>query len=129
MERVRSVAAYDGASLVDQASSKEAAAKDLARRHYDLEPGLVRVYRLHSRNEDAHAEPIKLLEVNEDTIAAGVMPLHFGPAPAVGIPFSTVIVEVTPEEFRRIEARELRLPEDWEIGPEYSRPLGLAGGS
>ena len=47
--------------------------------------------------EVVRAEPIKLLEVNENTVAAGVMPLYFGPAPASGIPYPSVIVEVTGE--------------------------------
>ena len=37
------------------------------------------------------------------------MPLeHFGPAPASGIPFSSIIVEVTPSELEKIRSHELR---------------------
>ena len=68
--------------------------------------------------------PIKLLEVNADTAPSGVMPLHFGPAPAGGIPYPSVIVEVTPDEFERIRAHELKLPDGWTIGEEYPRKSG-----
>ena len=44
-------------------------------------------------------EPIKFLEVNAATVPTGVMPLQFGPVPASGIAFSSVIIEVTPDEF------------------------------
>jgi hypothetical protein len=62
------------------------------------------------------------LEVNADTVPTGVVPLHFGPAPASGIPYPSVIVEVTPGEFDRIRARELPLPAGWEVGEELPRP-------
>jgi len=67
-------------------------------------------------------EPIKLLEVNKDTVSSGVMPLHFGPAPASGILFPSVIVEVTPEEFKRIKAKDLLLPSGWFLDAELPKP-------
>ena len=57
-----------------------------------------------------------------NTVESGVMPLHFGPAPASGIPYSSIIVEVTPSEFEKIRTHELRLPDGWEIGEELPRP-------
>jgi hypothetical protein len=44
------------------------------------------------------------------------MPLYFGPAPASGIPYPSVIVEVSPNEFKKIQSDELKLPEVWTIG-------------
>ena len=46
-------------------------------------------------------EPIKLLEVNENTVPAGIMPIQFGPSPASGLNYPTIIVEVTPTNSRR----------------------------
>lgn len=63
-----------------------------------------------------------LLEVNENTIPSGIYPIQFGPAPTSGIHFPSVIVEVTPAEFRKIMADELRLPGGWEIGDHIPRP-------
>jgi hypothetical protein len=68
-------------------------------------------------------EPSKLLEVNENTVESGVMPLSFGPMPTRGINFSSTIIEVTPDELRRIQSRELRLPDGWEIREELPRPV------
>lgn len=50
------------------------------------------------------------------------MPLHSGPLPTHGIPYPSVIVEVTPAEFARIQSDELRLPPGWTIGEELPRP-------
>ncbi len=55
------------------------------------------------------------------------MPLHFGPVPAIGILYSSIIIEVTPNEFQKIQSHELKLPEGWEIGEELPRPSDLAG--
>ena len=60
-------------------------------------------------------EPIKLLEVNENTIPVGIMPLGFGPAPTYGIHYPSVIVEVTPDEYERIQSKELALPHGWTV--------------
>lgn len=67
-------------------------------------------------------EPIKLLEVNEGTVASGILPLRFGPSKASGIDFSCIIVEVTPDEYEQIEREELKLPYGWTVGPEIPAP-------
>jgi hypothetical protein len=111
------------------AAEKLEVAKELAKKHYELEAGLTQIFRITGKAavEVVRAEPIKLLEVNENTVPSGVMPLHFGPAPASGITFPSVIVEVTPDEFRKIQLHELKLPEGWEIGEELPRPPGHTG--
>jgi hypothetical protein len=104
---------------VDQANATDIAeaAKELAKRHYELEAGLTQIFFITDKAE-AHvirAEPIKLLEVNSNTVESGVMPLHFGPAPDSGIPYSSIIIEVTPNEFKKIQSHELKLPQGWDI--------------
>jgi len=49
------------------------------------------------------------------------MPIQFGPDPASGIHYPTVIVEVTPEEFQRIQMRELELPQGWMLADPIPR--------
>ena len=122
----RNITAEDRASLVEE---KARVAKELANKHYRVEGGLTRIFRLTgtAEVEVRPAEPIKLLEVNESTFPSGVRPLQFGPAPASGIPFSSVIVEVTPDEFVRIESEELKLPRGWMLGEELARPADEAG--
>lgn len=95
---------------------KGAAARELAQKHYEVETGLVQVFHMKSsvEIESAPLDPIKLLEVNENSTPTGVMPLYFGPIPTrSGISFPTIILEVTPDEFKRIETHELKLPDGW----------------
>lgn len=94
--------------------AKHEVAKKLALAHYLVEEGLIGVYRLLSPVE-TEAEPIKLLEVNRNTIPTGIMPLWFGAVPVHGIPYLSVIIEVTPDEFELIRSHQLALPEDWRI--------------
>ncbi len=97
----------------------------LAEAHYRVEPGIRQIYRITGgpEAEVRPDEPIKLLEVNENTIPSGIMPLGFGPAPAHGFHYPSIIVEVTPEEFDRIRSRELVLPSGWEVSDLVPRPL------
>src|SRR5438046_1908095 len=117
----------------DQAVIRQKAevAKELARKHYQVEAGLTQAFRITGKAEVevVPAEPIKLLEVNENTIPSGVMPLHFGPAPASGIPYPSIIIEVTPDEFEKIKTHELKLPESWQIGEELHKPPDTSGGA
>ena len=67
-------------------SGKQETARLLARKHFQIEPGITRIFSIREKPEyEALAStPIKLLEVNAETVASGVLPLHFGPAPASG---------------------------------------------
>ena len=114
---------------VDQAVAE--AAQELAKRHFEVEEGLTHVFFITDTGagQSSSNEPIKLLEVNENSVESGVMPLRFGPAPASGIPYSSIIIEVTPNEFKKIQSHELKLPDGWEIGAELAKPLDHAGGA
>jgi hypothetical protein len=107
----------------------EEAARRLAQKHYLYEPGITEIRAITSGAIRGPNEPIKLLEVNTNTIASGIMPLRFDAAPASGIPFPSVIVEVTPEEYEQIKRNELKLPEGWSLGPLLPRtnPEGCNG--
>jgi hypothetical protein len=110
-------------------TTKDEAARNLARKHYEIEEGITHIFRLMNQAEAEvqDVEPIKLLEVHEGTVSSGVMPLHFGPAPASGIAYPSIIVEVTSTEFERIKREELTLPRGWTIGEEIPRPADLNG--
>jgi hypothetical protein len=119
--RDRNITAQELVTLRDKADT----AKELARRHYGIEEGLTNVFRYSSgsaRVEAVPAEPIKFLEVNAATIPTGVMPLQFGPVPASGIHFPSVIIEVTPDEYQRVQSRELKLPSGWDLSEELPKP-------
>jgi hypothetical protein len=119
----RKNAALDRGAGTDKAR-KDEVARELAKMHYEIESELTHVYRITGRPEAEvnPAEPIKLLEVNAATVASGVMPLRFAPAPAIGIPYPSIIIEVTPDEFEMLGKQELNLPEGWEIGDLIPRP-------
>lgn len=116
----RDMTAEDAKTIIEE---KERVSKYLAQKHYQTEEGLTRIFRLTvgADVEVKPAEPIKLLEVNNNTFPSGVMPLQFGPVSASGIPFSSVIVEVTPMEFAKIENQELKLPGGWSLGEEIPK--------
>ena len=104
--------------------SKEEVAKKLAEKHYEIEEGITQIFRITRPGfvEGASSEPIRLLEVNVHTIPTGIMPLYFGPNPASGFPFPSVIVEVTPDELEQIKSHELQLHDGWALGEELARP-------
>jgi hypothetical protein len=104
-------------------AEKDQTARALADAHYRVEPDLMTIIRLRRASdlELLTEEPIKLLEVNPATVSSGVMPLQFGPEPAYGIPFSSVIIEVTPEEFDEIRTGRLTLPDDWQLAEPLPR--------
>jgi len=108
-------------------SDKIQAVEKLAQIHYESAStsAIYSAYASVGAENDA-SQPIKLLEVNEDTIPTGIVPLRFGPLPERGIPFSSTIIEVTPEEFEKIQSGELRLPEGWEtrrLVPRLRQPV------
>jgi predicted nucleic acid-binding Zn-ribbon protein len=113
----------------DQAVADEraAAARILAEKHYQVEDGLTQIFRITDKAglEAGRNEPIKLLLVNENTVESGVMPLHFGPLPAIGIPYPLILVEATPNEAQKIQSHELEHPEGWEIGEELRARNGF----
>ena len=103
---------------------KSLAARILAAKHYQAELGLQKIFRItgSAEVEMRSSEPIKLLEVNINTVPSGILPVSFGPAPASGIPYPSVIVEVSPEEYTKIVTQELKLPKDWNLSEEFPKP-------
>ncbi|MGL4464056.1 MAG: hypothetical protein ACRC1K_18035 [Planctomycetia bacterium] len=106
--------------------TKDETAAWLADFHYEIEPGIQAIYRLSAGDdvEQKRDEPIKLLEVNQDAVEAGIMPLHFDKAPQRDVYYSSIIVEVSPTEFQQIENGELSLPNDWSYSVPFPKPNG-----
>jgi hypothetical protein len=101
---------------------KDETAAELAQAHFSVEPGIIAIYRVVARErEQQSTEPVKLLEVNTRTPAAGIRPVHFGPDPAAGIRYASVVIEVTPDEYEDLQRGTLMLPEGWELGNELRR--------
>jgi hypothetical protein len=108
--------------------TKEEAIAELAEAHFSMDTGLKAIYRLIGNDEEDPSEPIKLLEVNEDTLPAGIVPVYFGSLPHKRIQYPYVIVEITPVEFQQLVKGEISLPYGWTHGPLYqhSRTLETA---
>lgn len=94
--------------------TKDRIARDLAESHGNMEDTISLIIRVKSAQEDSNTEPIKLLEVNSATTASGVIPVMFGPDR--GMPYPWIVMDVTPQEFRRIKTKRLRLPKGWRLG-------------
>jgi hypothetical protein len=109
----------------DRRQLEEAAA--LARAHYAIEPGLRAVYRL--EGPDPTDPRIKLLEVNEQTVPTGIVPVGFAAHPASGLHYPSVVIEVTPQEYEALEQGSLTLPYGWEVRDSYERPAAVSGPS
>jgi len=96
------------------AHSKEDVARELVRAHFEVEPGLTRVFLIRSGDWDDPTHPIKLLEVNANPVATGsIEPYAFTPTRET--PYSTSIAEITPEEFEQLERNLLPLPRGWSL--------------
>lgn len=96
------------------------ASRRLAEAHFTVEPVITRIHRLETN--DPSDATIRLLEVNPGTFPSGIVPVGFGPNSATGVPYPSVIIEVTPGEYAAVASGELNLPDGWRLGDEYSRP-------
>lgn len=93
---------------------KQKIAIELANSHSLVEPDINEIYYISSSNEADPTEPIKLLEISSTTIESGISPLYF--TPSKDIPFPSVIVEISPNEFNKIKKQKRALLHDWQIG-------------
>jgi hypothetical protein len=96
---------------------KDSVAIGLANSHHVEDPAIVRIIRLIVDEENGPTEPIKLLEVNPGTSPSGISPMTFNADPANSVPFPSIVIEITVQEFSQIQRGKLRLPNGWKLGP------------
>jgi hypothetical protein len=96
---------------------KDDIARVLAQAHRQVETTITRIVRIVGPNEGDGREPIKLLEVNTAATPSGIWPIAFTPYPPE-IPYGSVVVEVTPDEYDELLAHRLSLPTGWTLGDE-----------
>jgi len=107
------------ATKVQQATSKIDAAKKMAKIHFAVEPDMKHIFLLEPIREDDPREPIKLLEVVKGAIERGIEPVYFPSDAARGVPYPTVIVELSPREFRSIDPTRIQFRDElWHLGEE-----------
>lgn len=94
-------------------------AKKLAKAHFRVDSDLKHVYLLEPLKENDQNEPIKLLEIVEGTLEVGVEPIAFAPDPSRGIDYSSMIVEISPKEYKSEERLKSDLQNrGWRLGQE-----------
>jgi hypothetical protein len=103
-------------------SHKDRVAEEIAIAHYLYEPAVSRIYRLIAANEANNEEPIKLLELNRDTVSIGIEPIYFGQNET---DYPLVLVVISPEEYSQQIIEELQNKYGWELGDAYDRPETL----
>jgi hypothetical protein len=123
----------DKAKCVSEAASqsfKDEVAERIALDHFAVDSGVSRIfrYRASSDLESDPKEPIKLLEVYDFAIPSGIVPVYLPPHLPSGIPFTTEIVQIAPEEYEKI-GNELTLPDEWSAPIEYTRPADAGSGN
>lgn len=87
--------------------SKIDTAMALAKAHFSMEPDLRRVFLLGPHDDNDLREPIKLLEVVEGTIETDFEPVAFAANPGRGVPYPSLILEISPRQFEEIENRKV----------------------
>ena len=97
-------------------------ARKLASSHVAVDELVDEVFLLESASDEDKSQPIRLLEIVDGTIERGVEPIGFPAMEDKGIPFKSVIVEVSPQEFRQLKSEPFVLfrSERWTIGPRLA---------
>ena len=99
--------------------SKLETAESLAKGHFRVEPNLKHIHLIEPMDEQDPNDPIRLLEVVEGTLAIGIEPIGFTADPAHGIDYPSMIVEISPEEYKSVRTGTIRFADsDWTIGRE-----------
>jgi hypothetical protein len=101
--------------MLNPMPDKDEIARTLANAHRSIESTITLIVRLRGPLEDDQSEPIKLLEVNTATSPSGIWPIAFTPDPPA-VPYGSVVVEVTPDEYSAITKKTLALPSGWTLG-------------
>ena len=101
-------------------SKKFETAKKLAETHIEVDPSVQTVFLLESTNDDEEGEPIKLLEIVDATIERGIEPVYFVADPSRGIRYPSLIVELSPNEYKTLP-RPIRFrTQTWHVGRELA---------
>jgi hypothetical protein len=99
--------------------SKLDTAKSLAAAHFRVEPNLKHIHLIEPVDDQDPNDPIRPLEVVEGTIERGIEPVGFTADPARGIDYPSIIVEISPSEYKFVRNGKVRFANrDWTIGRE-----------
>jgi hypothetical protein len=107
--------------------TKDQTAQLLADAHFRLDQGITRIFRIIEPDESANSKSVKLLEVNPMTTEVGIQPVGLSADPSRQIFYACTIVEISPNEFDRLQRGELKLPHGWRLGEELMPHAPTAG--
>ena|SRR5580704_5418097 len=107
--------------------TKDETAQFLAEAHFRLDQGIVRIFRIIEQNESNNLRPVKLLEISPMTTEVGISPVGMTADPARGVFHPSVVIEISPGEFDRLQKGELKLPYDWKLGEELFLRVAATG--
>jgi len=86
----------------------EAVANDLARAHRRDDRATVAIYQARAQDE------VRLVEVTGSVGTTNdVLPFRMGARPDLGVPFASVVVLLSPDEWQSVEQGKLSLPSGW----------------
>src|SRR5438128_1127748 len=86
--------------------TKDETAQLLADAHFRLDQGITRIFRIVEPDESSGSRPVKLLEVSPMTTEVGISPVGMTADPARGVLHSSVVIEISPNEFERLQRGE-----------------------
>ena len=85
-------------------------AHELAAAHRREDPSTQAVYFLRSEDE------VRLVEISRSADSGGeILPFRFGPNLDEGVPYPSVLVLLSPEDWDRVLLGDLRLSEGWDV--------------
>lgn len=91
-------------------------AEALARAHKAEDPETQAVYLAENQAE------VRLVEVSGSLGNSGeVLPFRFAPRNDLDIPYASVLVLLSPDDWKRVERGELRLPEGWGLPADLKK--------
>jgi hypothetical protein len=102
---------------------RDSMAKWYATEHLNTDPGIVKIYYLPTNSGDRE---IRLLEVNKlmaERTEDALEPIDFGVDRGQHTEHHLFVLDVTPEQWERIESGELQLPSGWSL-KNYVEYLG-----
>ena len=83
-------------------------ARELADAHRVEDPKTRSVFLAESESE------VRLVEVSGSVGDSGeVLPFRFAPRPDLGVPYASVVLLLSEEDWRRVERGEIDLPQGW----------------
>ncbi len=83
-------------------------AKELAEAHRKEDPETREVFLA------PHPAEVRLVEVSGSLAPSGeVLPFRFAPSPEHGVPYASVVVLLSVDDWARLKKGDLKLPPDW----------------